>query len=127
MGIVFADSRPLADGIEAYSAKYSIEPHIPEMLKSIKAASMEYNRQGYALYEQHRYEEAISKFQQAISTDSNNSFAKYNMACSYALMGKENSAKVAGILEAIANNFYQGSGAYWGYWGVQLMVDPDLD
>ncbi|TFG62578.1 MAG: tetratricopeptide repeat protein [Spirochaetales bacterium] len=115
-GTIFADGRPLADGIEEYAANYSIEPHIPEMLEQINDASMEYNRQGYALYEQRRYEEAISKFQQAISADSDNSFAMYNMACCYALMGKENSAKVAGILERVG-----------GYWVVQLMVDPDLD
>ncbi|TFG58972.1 MAG: hypothetical protein E4H36_14655 [Spirochaetales bacterium] len=44
------------------------------MLKSINAASMELNRQGYALYEQKRYDEA-----------------------------------------------------YWNYWGIQLMVDAELD
>ncbi|TFG62579.1 MAG: hypothetical protein E4H36_07680 [Spirochaetales bacterium] len=128
LGIVLADGRPLADGIEAYSVKYSIEPHIPEMLKSIKAVSMEYNGQGYVLYEQNRYKEAVSRFQQAISADSGNTFAKYNMACSYALMGGEYSAKVAGILASVANeNRGWGDQAYWNYWGVQMMVDPDLD
>ncbi|TFG62577.1 MAG: hypothetical protein E4H36_07670 [Spirochaetales bacterium] len=120
-GALSADSRPLAEGIEAYSTEYPIEPYIPEMLKSINAASMELNRQGYALYEQRQYKEAILKFGEAVSADENNCFAWYNMACCYSLMDEGYPAQAAqSLVRAVRSSWMQ-------FWGVKLMADPDLD
>lgn len=120
-GALFAESRPLADGIEAYSLNYPIDPHIPEMLKYINTVSMDYNAQGYGLYGKGLYKEAVTKFKQALKADAGNSFAMYNMACSYALMNEGYAVQAA---EQLADAIRETGGAYWG---VQLMTDPDLD
>ncbi len=114
---LFADTHRLAAEIKEYVAKNPIDSQFPLMEKEIKASSMALNRQGYALYEKKKYQDAIAKFRQAVKDDETNSIALYNLACCYALT--EDMYEAAASLEKAI--------AYQPLWGILCMVDSDFD
>jgi len=58
-------------------------------LWSAEPTARELNSQGYALYRQQRYEEAVAVFQKAIATDETFGLAHYNLACTLGILMKK--------------------------------------
>ena len=112
-----ADKHPKAAEIRGYADDNPIEPRIPEIMIYISLKSEELNAEGYDLYLKKRYREAISRFDEAVRYDEDNSFAWYNMACCYALLGDDRKTAL-NLKEAVRRDWF---------WGLMLMVDPDLD
>lgn len=112
-----AEKHPQATELQHYIDQNPIEPRIPEMMIFISQKSEELNSEGYELYLNKRYREAIAKFEEALKYDEDNSFAWYNMACCHALLGESYEAS-QNLKEAVTRDWF---------WGLQLMVDTDLD
>ena len=112
-----AEKHPQAAALQRFIDQNPIESRIPEMMIYISQKSEELNAAGYDLYLKKRYPEAIAQFEQAVQADADNSFAWYNMACCYALTNEGYKASQC-LEEAVGRDWF---------WGLQLMVDPDLD
>lgn len=119
MSAVAADEHPKAAEIQQYLNENPIEPRIPELLIEISQKSSDLNEAGHWSHLEKRYNEAIALFREAIEFDDDNSFAWYNMARSYALMGGNYYGEVMEPLEKAVQREW--------FWGLKLMVDPDLN
>ena len=114
---VAGDKHPKAAEIQRLLDQNPLDSRIPAMMILISRKSEDLNVEGYELYVEKRYNEAIKKFEDAVRTDPDNSFAWYNMACCYALLSNGHQAGLF-LKKAVDLDWY---------YALQLMVDTDLD
>jgi hypothetical protein len=116
---IMAEVHPKIDELQKYANQNPIDPRVPEILQTISVESMELNGLGYQAYANRQYTAALEYFRKAWEVDGKNSFAWYNHGCTAVLSGKYDESDVLiDLKNAVRKDWF---------WGLQLMIDPDLD